>query len=373
MPKTPLTLEHLAAAAVVEEFAPAPITSLDPDDWTISALELCRIEYPPVRYTVPGYVAEGCTILAGKPKVGKSWLVLDMAIAVATRGSVLGSEPCSPGRVLYLALEDNPRRIQDRLNKIHVDEEGNPLPMPENLHLATECPRAHEGGLEKIRAWLERYPDAKLLIIDVLAKFRSQPKGRSPQIYDNDFSAISDLQSLAMEFGVSIVVVHHVRKSNGETSDPIEKVSGTLGLSGAADTIIVLDSSSQGYSLCGRGRDIQEFETDVKFDTSRFRWVANGPVAEVRVSDTRKAIVEFLAFMPEPASPKEIAAGTGLSDNVVRQQLGKLVEAGEVQKTGRAQYILPGNKWYTPDSGETPVAPEAGGHNKHNNRNNEEQ
>jgi DNA-binding transcriptional ArsR family regulator len=176
-----------------------------------------------------------------------------------------------------------------------------------------------------------------------------------------------------MEFGVSIVVVHHVRKSNADTVDPIEKVSGTLGLSGAADTIIVLDSSSRGFSLCGRGRDIQEFETDVKFDPARFRWIANGPVAEVRISDTRKAILESLAFAPEPASPKEIATGTGLSDNVVRQHLGKLVEAGEVLKVGRAQYILPGNKWYTPDSPETPSDPDAGGHNKHNNRNNEEQ
>jgi AAA domain/Domain of unknown function (DUF3854) len=108
----------------------------------VSATELMAIEFPKPRWIVPGIVPEGTTILAGKPKMGKSWLALGISVAVEGGGVALGTKRVERGAVLYLALEDNPRRLQSRLKKL--------LPVgaaPEGLELATEWPRLGDGGL----------------------------------------------------------------------------------------------------------------------------------------------------------------------------------------------------------------------------------
>ena len=112
----------------------------------LSATELMAIEFPEPRWIVPGIVPEGTTILAGKPKMGKSWLALGTSVAVAAGGVALGTKKVERGAVLYLALEDNPRRLQSRLKKL--------LPggaAPEGLELATEWPRLGDGGLRPLK------------------------------------------------------------------------------------------------------------------------------------------------------------------------------------------------------------------------------
>ena len=113
-----------------------------------SAADLQHREFPPIKWIVPDVLPEGLTLLAGKPKLGKSWLALDMALAVAGGGSVLGRE-CDPGAVLYLALEDNQRRLQRRLQRLepHFD-------WPAGLEFQTQWPRLDAGGEKNIRAWL---------------------------------------------------------------------------------------------------------------------------------------------------------------------------------------------------------------------------
>jgi replicative DNA helicase len=129
-----------------------------------------------VRYVVPGYIAEGLTVLAGRPKLGKSWLALDLAIAVATGGSALGSSRIEQGDVLYLALEDNERRLQKRLLQLLP-----PTSMPESLAVETECPRLDQGGLEAIREWVESVPSPRLIVVDVFNKVRPETKrGENP-------------------------------------------------------------------------------------------------------------------------------------------------------------------------------------------------
>src|SRR5215210_144378 len=111
------TIEHLTptnddsnAAGSHKKRAKAPAIS--------SAAELRRKEFPPIRYVVPGYIAEGCTLLAGRPKLGKSWLMLDVGLAVAAGRICLGETACEQGDVLYLALEDNERRLQRRIDRV---------------------------------------------------------------------------------------------------------------------------------------------------------------------------------------------------------------------------------------------------------------
>src|SRR6185295_14972621 len=119
-------------------------------------------------------------------------------------------------------------------------------------------PRGDEG-IKDIRAWAKQVERPRLVIIDVLAMFRAEP-GRRDSPYEGDYNAIKILQALASELGLAIVIVHHTRKTK-EQSDPFEKVSGTLGLSGRADTILILSRDSNGTTLYGRGRDIEEIES----------------------------------------------------------------------------------------------------------------
>ena len=149
----------------MEEF-----TDLSSLSGIFNAADLQAMEFPPINWVVPGILPEGLTILAGKPKLGKSWLALDMALSVAGGGSVLGRE-CEPGPALYLALEDNQRRLQRRLTLIEPH-----LSWPADLELHTQWPRLDAGGLTSISDWIKTRDGAKLVIIDTLAVVRPQGK-----------------------------------------------------------------------------------------------------------------------------------------------------------------------------------------------------
>ncbi|MGH1587867.1 AAA family ATPase [Methylobacterium phyllosphaerae] len=301
-----------------------------------NAAELRRLTFPPIRYVVPGYIAEGCTLLAGRPKLGKSWMVLESALAVARGGTCLGSIACEQGDVLYLALEDNRRRLQRRIDKLlgPFDPEW-----PAALEYATEWPRANEGGVDRIRTWILARANPRLVIVDVLAMFKPV-RGSSESLYEADYAAIKGLQALAGEHSVAVVIVHHTRKSGAE-SDPFEKVSGTLGLSGAADTTLILDRDGNGATLYGRGRDIEEIESAVVFDKLGCRWHVQGEAAEVRRTDERGGVLAALEDADEPMSPGEVAVATGHRRNAVDQLLFKMSKAGEVLKAGRGRYVHP--------------------------------
>jgi hypothetical protein len=292
-------------------------------------------EFAAIKYIVPNYIIEGCTILAGRPKLGKSWLMLDIGLAVARGGSCLGDTKCIKGDVLYLALEDNERRLQNRITRLI----GYGQEWPQHFHFATEWPRAEAGGLDAIRKWIETAENCRLVVVDVLAMFRS-PREKNQQAYEADYAAIKGLQAIALQTGVAIVVVHHLRKSAGEV-DPFEKVSGTLGLSGAADTVLILDRDNQGTTLYGRGRDIEEIETAIQFSRETCRWRTLGAAVEVRRTDERTAVLDVLKEAGEPMSATDIAGAINVPGNNVRQLLFKMAKDGEVTKAKRGRYQHP--------------------------------
>ena len=241
---------------------------------TISAARLAAMELPPVKYIVNGYIAEGLTVLAGRPKVGKSWMALGLAIAVASpQGLAFGSIPVEQGDVLYLALEDNKRRLKRRLNQM--------LPsgfVPDRLEITLSCPRLDRGGVEMIRRWVDSHAGARLVVIDVFKKVRPEARERDT-LYDGDYRAIEPLKQLADERGIAILVLHHTRKMPAD--DPFDTVSGSTGLTGAADTVLVLARDIQGgTTLYGRGRDIEEIETAMKLTDSTARGRSWAPPAK---------------------------------------------------------------------------------------------
>lgn len=302
-----------------------------------TAEELGGMRFTPIKYIVPGLIPEGCTILAGRPKLGKSWLVLDVALAVARGSYCLGNTLCLQGDVLYLALEDNHRRLQSRLKKVSPPQCSDPWPA--RLKLATSWPRAEEGGLEQIREWARSMPDPRLVVIDVLAQFRSAKEVRDTY-YDADYQAVKALQQLAGDLHLAVIVVHHVRKGGSEI-DPFEQVSGTMGLTGAADTTIILDRNGQGCSLYARGRDIAEYEKAITFAHETCRWTVQGDAAEIYRSDERGGILAALMEATEPMTVQDIVDATGMRNGNCRQLLSKMCRAQEVNKIKRGHYVHP--------------------------------
>lgn len=306
----------------------------EPKEVGISADVLNATVFEPPNYAVPGYIVEGLTLLAGKPKVGKSWLMLHAGIAVACGSFTLDDIHCVKGDVLYCALEDNKRRLQRRLRKLL---DGQPAPNRLRFLSAGEMPRLSEGGVALIRAWIEQAPEPKLVIVDVLAKVRdSRRKDQGP--YDSDYAAMEELKKVADEYGIAVVVIHHLRKMDAD--DPLDQVSGTTGLSGSADTVLVLNRTSSGTTLHGRGRDIEDIEKAVQFDPGTCTWTVLGGAASVRYSGERAAVLAALQETTEPMSPTDVAAITGMKIGNVRKLLAKLVRDGLAVRVGRGRYAL---------------------------------
>jgi hypothetical protein len=295
----------------------------------IRASDLQHKQFAPVGWIVPGIITQGLTILGGRPKLGKSWLCLGVALAVAEGGYALGSF-CQPGDVAYFALEDTQRRLQSRMWKVRGKEHW-----PSNLELFVELPRGAEG-LAQVRCWLEENPTAKLILIDTLAKVR--PANKNENRYDADYQAVADWKSLADEFDVGIVLVHHTRKQ--EADDPLEMISGTNGITGAADSIILLDRNGQGSFLRGRGRDLEEFAISIRLDENGL-WQNLGDVDDALRSNERNSILNLLRQTGVPMSPKHIAHSLSVDENSTQQLLYKMVNKGELEKIGRGQYVLP--------------------------------
>ena len=240
-------------------------------DWRghiVTAAELQRKEFPPISYVVPGLIPEGLSILAGRPKVGKSWLALDVGIAVAAERICLGDRQPIQGDVLYAALEDNPRRLQRRIDRILSPVSSD---WPKRLSFATTWKRLDKGGVEDIAHWADSVTSPRLCILDTLAGVRPI---RTREGYVEDYESLATLHRLASERGLAVLVLHHTRKMEAE--DPIDTISGTLGLAGCADTALIIARTAQGTTFYVRGRDVEEAEHAISFDKHSCRWTILG-------------------------------------------------------------------------------------------------
>ncbi|WP_432092293.1 AAA family ATPase [Streptomyces sp. bgisy100] len=301
--------------------------------WT--ADELMATEFPAPRWAVPGIISEGVNLLAGPPKVGKSWLSLGLALSVAAGGRAMDSVPVDGGPVLYLALEDTPRRLQTRMRKMLGDGRA-----PATLTLATSCPPLPQGGNEAIAQWIERHPDARMIVIDVFAKMRGTSAPGS-SAYDADYAAVGHAKRIADHYGIAVVLVHHVRKAASD--DFLAEVSGTNGLAGAADATLVL-KRSRGQAdgvLHVTGRDVDEAEYALRFWAEAGAWqLLEGPAADHTIGDTRATILRYVREHPG-AKPKQIAEGTRLDSVLVRQTCSRM--ANDVQLIRKAGgYVVAG-------------------------------
>jgi AAA domain len=318
------------------------------EDVLKSAEALRCKKFDPLRWIVPKYLPEGLTLLAGRPKVGKSWQALDIATGVADGGLCFG-EQCEQGDVLGLFLEDNDRRLQRRLTQMFGGLGGRDWPA--RLTYATSWPRLNEGGLDWIREWISRSPNARLVVIDILERVRQVVSSKDKRsAYSADYEALIALHELASEAMISILVLHHQRKLGAD--DLIDTVSGTLGLGGAVDSVLILakeqkknprarEPDPKNLFLWGRGRDLEDFNVSVR-QNDQMRFEVMGLRRKPQPTVEREAIVSMLAGLGGDIamSLQEIVeACKGDYDNV-KNLLSKLCKEGFVTRTKRGMYIL---------------------------------
>jgi hypothetical protein len=331
------TTPSVASAPSPEEEKPperTPIVTALAGIKTATALQFMTFEG--LKYIVADLIVEGCVLLTGKPKAGKSWFVLDVGLAVASGRSCLGDKKCEQGDVLYLALEDGDRRLQRRITKLLPTFGGK---WPERFQYVTKWPRANEGGIEAIDEWCETHPGARLVMIDVLAKFRAPSSGKG--IYQQDYALVSRLQELAVRRSITILIVHHTRK--GASDDPVEEISGTLGLGGGVDAFLVLKRTGSGATLTGRGRDIEDVDLAVQFNRETCQWTILGAAAEVRLSNERGRVLNVLEEADDGLSVTEIMSIAHLkSRGAADVLLSNMAKQGQIERVKRGVYGLPG-------------------------------
>ena len=216
---------------------------------TMTAEQLQSAPYAPVPFLVDELLPEGLHILAGAPKIGKSWLALWLCLCVS-QGQPLWNFAVTQGEVLYLSLEDSYRRIQSRLFDLTDDA-------PQTLHFAILADTLKHGLEQQIEQFLTEHPATKLVVIDTLQRVRST--GGDSNLYANDYQDVGLLKQLADKHHIAILLIHHLRKLHDD--DPMNMISGSTGLSGAADSAFVLQKnarSANAASLHCTGRDIPD-------------------------------------------------------------------------------------------------------------------
>jgi AAA domain/Transcriptional regulator, AbiEi antitoxin len=301
-------------------------------------------EFPPLTYAVPGIVPEGLVLKVGAPKIGKSWMVLSHALAAASGGITLDAIRVGPPRpVLYLALEDGDRRLQQRCRRLLGSE-----PIPPQLSFFT---RVMPGlVIVTIAAWLELHAaEPAFVILDTLGKVMPTAlPGESA--YQRDYRVGSMLRALCDQYpGLTLLVNHHDRKAGSD--DFVDSVSGTHGLAGAADTILVLTRDRHGTEglLKVTGRDVPEDEYALRF-LDGGHWTLDGDdlagaaqrARERQVTaglgDRSTEVVGYVLKHPAGVSPTDVAAALNMDPAQARVYLSRAVQAGRIEKPARGLY-----------------------------------
>ena len=292
---------------------------------TFTAESLMSMDFPEIIWVVPELLPTGATLFCGKPKCGKSWLALGLCAAVGYGGKALSHWDVPAGEALYIALEDPPRRLKSRLQKLLEGEQRLP-----RVHFWTTCPRLSEGGTDEIRRFLDDHPDATLVVVDTLEKIRDS---RGKQfMYEADYLAISSLKTIADQYNVAILLVHHLRK--GDTDDPFEQISGTYGLQGAADTSIVLRKEKDNAILYATGRDIEkEIELAIAFDHTSATWEVMGDAETYRLTQARRQITQAIA--QKEKTIREIATELDQPFANVKRTIYRMYDNGEAVHFGK--------------------------------------
>ena len=265
------------------------ITHLD----TITASSLLDKQFAPQHELIEGMLAPGLYILAGASKIGKSWLVLQIAHCVSM-GLPLWGRKVQKSEVLYLALEDTERRIQSRLMRICGGETG-------EIAFATEAEVLGRGFEEQVTNYLHKHLQAKLVIVDTLIKVREMNSRGSA--YADDYATMTAFKRIAEQYGITMLIVHHTRKQ--EAGDIMDMISGTTGIMGCADGAMVLERPMRRVpkgSISMTGRDFQDAKISLTQNPETMCWEFVGYTDEMP-EEQQDPVLSAIAMLLEQQNP----------------------------------------------------------------------
>ena len=283
---------------------------------TRTAQELLEEPITEADWVIEDLLPVGAHILAGAPKIGKSWMVLAMGLAVSM-GQPFWDYAVCQGAVLYLCLEDTYTRVKKRLWKL--TDEAN-----DRFYLANSAATIKEGLAEQIDYFVIAHPDLKLVFIDTFQKVRSPT---CDSIYAADYGDFSALKAVADKHSLAMMVVHHTRKMADE--DIMNTVSGSSGITGSADSIWVLKRASRGVgdaTLTVTGRDVEFRELKLTLRDCRWNLIERTSDEELEERDVPGCVLRVLEFM----NAREEGFWSG--------SVGELIEASEVSGVTTATF-----------------------------------
>ena len=309
----------------------------------ISDIELMATDVPPVKWIINGLLPEGFSALVAHPKIGKSMFALSLAHSVAS-GTFAFSNPefsvPQPYEVLMVAGEDSLGRLKTRLGSIQKYDGPTG-----NLYLATQMSKFGQGGFEEIGWWCEEHKNRGLVIVDTLTNFKIPSSGTGTQ-FEADRADYDAYNKFAEQYGISLLVIHHNKK--GEGDDPLQQGSGTMGLASSVSAYIALSRGREGNegTMYITGRDIPQRTYDAHFYPEDALW----KITEESMGDNRRPREERRIYMDylekHPwSNPKEIAKGLGRLENgkvpsSVYNMLKRMVDDGDLILDGRKYDIV---------------------------------
>lgn len=256
--------DHFAAGYDLNDFVPEPTAFTRPRG--LKASDLMTKTFKPLIFCVDRILPAGLAIVAGPPKKGKTWIALDFSLAVAAGGPALGALRTTQGSVLHLAREDGYRRIQSRISLLMG---GQPAPKAlEVVSLEQEWIGGAQG-LAHMTEWAEEVGDPRLVTIDTIAKVEPDmgEDRRGGGAYSGNYAMMAQYKKWADLHDCTVLMVHHDNKAKVEAgTDPFTRISGTRGITGAADTLMFLDpkQGTNEATLYVTGRDVEEGEYDLR-------------------------------------------------------------------------------------------------------------
>ena len=319
-----------ACAEVKEERATFKIKKMN-------AKELYQTPLASPTWAIDQMIPQGLSVIASPPKTGKSYFVLQSAFAVARGEKFLGYRT-TKGKVLLISLEDTFNRLQKRIAQVCPDTSK----IPDSLDMTVEFPRLDSEGLACLDKQIKEN-GYSLVILDTWGK--TKPNGqakRSENAYETDVRLVSEVKKLADKYGISILLVHHLKKGGGTSKDWLESLSGSMGLSATVDGLLALerDRGSDIGILKRSGRDLEDDE-DLGLNWLAPGWEFNGSAVQMKLNATKKKILESIERAREPVKPAYIATDTGINGNTVRGSLNRMLFEGLLSITSDGKYMIP--------------------------------
>ena len=296
---------------------------------TVSMSALYDTDFETQTALIDGLLYQGTYLFVGSPKVGKSFMMAQLAYHIST-GTPLWNYRVRNATVLYFALEDDYPRLQRRLYHM-FGADGT-----DNLYFATQCKTVNGGLEDQIRGFIQEHPDTGLIIIDTLKRVRET--GGADYSYGSDYDVVAKLKSLADSYKVTMLIVHHTRKQQAD--DKFDTISGTNGLLGAADGAFVLSKgkrTANAATLDITGRDQQDQRIHLVRDPQRLVWEFEKSETELWVEPPDPLLEKVSTVLPSGSSSWDgtaselcVRLGLDIKPNVLSLRLS--INAGRLLK-----------------------------------------